>query len=589
MLQQAHDHHELGFLKKYVFSGDHKVIGKQFFFTALFFYLIGGTLALGVRFQLGWPNTPVPVLGSLFGWKDGIMSTDGYNMLFTMHATVMIFLVIIPMLVGAFGNWVTPLQLGARDMAFPTLNMLSYWMMWPAFLFFMGSFFVQGGAAQSGWTEYASLSEAPWSPGLGTTFWCAGLFCAGASSIMGSVNYITTIVKMRAPGMTMFRMPMTTWAVFITSILVLFATPVVGATGLMLIVDRTLGSSFFMPEGLTVSRVPVEEWFKLQGMQGGHGGGQVLMYQHLFWFYSHPAVYIMILIGMGMASDVIACNARKPLFGYRPMVYSIAGIAGLGFIVWGHHMFTSGMNPYLAMSFMISTMMIALPSAVKVFNWLGTLWGGNIRFNVPMLHSLAFVSMFVIGGLSGIFMAATPVDMYLHDTYFIVAHIHYVLFGGTTFAIFSGAWHWFPKMWGRMFHDGLAKVHFWLTFVAFNCTFFPMHIIGAQGHLRRLAKPDQYELLKEWMGMNQFISISAFVLGGAQVLFVINYFWSMFKGKPAPDNPWHANSLEWQTPTPPGHGNFDRIPTVYRGPYEYSSPEVAEDYLPQNRELPASR
>jgi cytochrome c oxidase subunit 1 len=576
MLHDAHAH-DMGFLKKYVFSGDHKIIGKQFFFTALFFYLIGGTLALCVRWQLGWPNQPLPILGKLFQLKDGVINTDAYNMFFTMHASVMIFLVIIPMLVGAFGNWVTPLQLGARDMAFPLLNMLSYWMMWPAFIFLMGSFFVDGGPAQSGWTEYAPLSELPWNKGLGTTFWGAGVFCAGASSIMGSVNYITTIVKMRAPGLTMFRLPMTTWAVFITSILVLFATPVLGATLLMLIVDRCFGASFFLPEGLAVTRVPIE----------AAGGGQVLMFQHLFWFYSHPAVYIMILIGMGMVSDVIACNSRKPLFGYRPMVYSIAGIAGLGFIVWGHHMFTSGMNPYLAMGFMISTMMIALPSAVKVFNWLGTLWGGNIRFNVPMLHALAFVSMFVIGGLSGIFMAATPVDMYLHDTYFIVAHIHYVLFGGTTFAIFAGALHWFPKMWGRMFNNTLGKIHFWLTFVAFNCTFFPMHIIGAQGHLRRLAKPDLYDFLKQWMGMNQFISISAMVLGGAQLLFVINYFWSLFKGKPAPDNPWQANSLEWSAPTPPPHGNFTKIPTVYRGPYEYSSPEVAEDWLPQDRDLTA--
>jgi cytochrome c oxidase subunit 1 len=553
------------------------MIGKQFMFTALFFYLIGGTLALGVRYQLGWPNTSMPVLGSLFGWQDGIAPGEGYNMLFTMHATVMIFLVIIPMLVGAFGNYVTPLQIGARDMAFPTLNMLSYWMMWPAFLFLMSSFFVKGGAAQFGWTSYAPGTEMPWSPGLGTTFWGAGVFCAGASSIMGAVNYITTIVKMRAPGMTFFRMPLTTWSVFITSLLVLFATPVVGAALLMLLCDRLFGANFFLAEGLAVSRVALER----------AGGGQTLMFQHLFWFYSHPAVYIMILPAMGIVSDVIACNARKPIFGYRPMVYSISGIAGLGFIVWGHHMFTSGMNPYLGMTFMISTMMIALPSAVKVFNWLGTLWGGNIQFTPPMLHSLAFVSMFVIGGLSGIFMAATPVDMHIHDTYFIVAHIHYVLFGGTTFGVFAGLWHWFPKMWGRMFNMPLAKIHFWITFVAFNCTFFPMHLIGSQGFLRRVKDPYLYEYLKEWLGMNQFISISAFVLGGAQLLFVGNYFWSMFKGAPASDNPWHANSLEWQTPTPPPHGNFTRIPVVYRGPYEYASPEVAEDYLPQNRELVA--
>jgi cytochrome c oxidase subunit 1 len=578
LLHEGHDH-DVGFLKKYVFSTDHKTIGKQFLFTALFFYLIGGTLALGVRYQLGWPNTSMPVLGGIFGWQDGIAPGEGYNMLFTMHATVMIFLVIIPMLVGAFANYVTPLQIGARDMAFPTLNMLSYWMIWPAFLFLTSSFFVRGGAAQFGWTSYAPATEMPWSPGLGTTFWGAGVFCAGASSIMGAVNYITTIVKMRAPGMSFFRMPLTTWAVFITSLLVLFATPVVGSALLMLLCDRLFGANFFLAEGLAVSRVPLER----------AGGGQTLMFQHLFWFYSHPAVYIMILPAMGIVSDVIACNARKPIFGYRPMVYSISGIAGLGFIVWGHHMFTSGMNPYLGMMFMISTMMIALPSAVKVFNWLGTLWGGNIRFSPPMLHALAFVSMFTIGGLSGIFMAATPVDMHIQDTYFIVGHIHYVLFGGTTFGVFAGLWHWFPKMWGRMFNVPLAKVHFWLTFIAFNCTFFPMHVIGSQGFLRRVKDPYLYEYLKEWLGMNRFMSISAFVLGGVQILFVVNYFWSMFKGAKATDNPWHANSLEWQTPTPPPHGNFARIPTVHRGPYEYASPEVAEDYLPQNRDLAPAR
>jgi cytochrome c oxidase subunit I len=580
MLQQAHDHHEVGFVRKYLFSTDHKMIGKQFLFTALTFYLVGGALALGVRYQLGWPNTPVPVLGSIFGWQDGVMPGEGYNMLFTMHASVMIFLVIIPMLVGAFGNFVTPLQIGARDMAFPTLNMLSYWMMWPAAAFLVASFFVKGGAAQSGWTNYAPLSESPWSPGPGGTLWCAGVFCAGASSIMGAVNYITTIVKMRAPGMTFFRMPLTTWSVFITSMLVLFATPVVGSALLMMILDRAFGANFFLAEGLTVSRQLLDR----------AGGGQTLMWQHIFWFYSHPAVYIMILPGMGIVSDVLATNARKPIFGYRPMVYSISAIAGLGFIVWGHHMFTSGMNPYLGMTFMISTMMIALPSAVKVFNWLGTLWQGNIKFSVPMLHALAFVSMFVIGGLSGIFMAATPVDMHIHDTYFIVGHIHYVLFGGSTFAIFAGILHWFPKMFGTMFNNTLGKVHFWITFIAFNCTFFPMHIIGSQGFLRRVKDPYLYEYLKEYLGMNRFMSISAMVLGAAQILFFINLFWSMFKGpKPKSDNPWHCNSLEWSTPTPPPHGNFVKIPTVYRGPYEYASPEVAEDYLPQDRDLAATR
>jgi cytochrome c oxidase subunit I len=588
---QVHGHHEQSFLRKYVWSHDHKMIGKQFFFTAMFFYIVGGWLALGVRSQLGWPaGQDAPwyaqmtnkVIGSfLLGSPDGTIQADVYNKAFTMHATVMIFLVIIPMLVGAFGNFVVPLQIGAGDMAFPFLNALSYWMMWPAMFFFMASFFVPGGPAQAGWTSYPPLSEEAYVGGWGTTFWLFAVFSAGASSIMGSVNYITTIVKMRAPGMHMFRMPLTAWSVFITSILVLFATPVLGSAGLMLSLDRMIGTSFFMPADLLVSGADVSK------VTGQTGGGQVVMWQHIFWFYSHPAVYIMILPAMGMVSDVVACFSRKPIFGYKPMVFSIAGIAGLGFIVWGHHMFISGMNPYLGMTMMITTMMIALPSAIKVFNWLGTLWRGNISFASPMLYALAFVSMFVIGGLSGIFMAATPVDVHIHDTYFIVGHIHYVLFGGTTFGILAGASFWFPKMWGRLMNETANKVHFWISFVAFNCTFFPMHFLGSQGMMRRVADPYQYyAYLKDTLGMNRFVSISAFVLAGAQLIFAVNYFWSLFKGKPSGQNPWRSNSLEWQTGDPcPGHGNFDRIPTVYRGPYEYSSPEVAEDFLPQDRKL----
>lgn len=572
-------HHEIGFVKKYIFSTDHKIIGIQFLFTTLLMLLLGGSLALGVRWQLAFPWREMPVVGKLlFSAQGGAISPEFYTMLFTMHATVMIFLVIIPILAGAFGNFLIPLQIGADDMAFPTLNMLSYWFMWPAMAFFLGSFFVEGGAAAAGWTSYATLSaNPPAAPGSGwgQTMWLLGVTFVGFSSMLGSVNYMTTIINMRAPGMTLFRMPMTIWAMFITAILQAFALPVLTAAGFMLLFERTLGMSFFTPGGLVINNTAPTV-----------GGGQALLWQHLFWFYSHPAVYIMILPAMGMVSDMISCFSRKPLFGYRPMVYSIAAIAGLGFIVWGHHMFTSGMNPALGMTFMVSTMMIALPSAVKTFNWLGTLWGGNLQFTVPLLNSIGFVSMFVVGGLSGIFMAAVPVDIHIHDTYFIVAHFHYVLFGATVFGVFGAIHFWFPKMFGRMMNESLGKVHFILSFIGFNCTFFPMHMLGVAGFPRRLADPYNYQYLEHLLPLNRFITYSALLMGFAQFLLIGNFLYSIFKGKKVGRNPWNANGLEWTAPSPPGHGNFDILPIVYRGPYEYASPLVEEDFLPQTKFLP---
>lgn len=572
-------HHEIGFVRKYVFSTDHKIIGIQFLITTLLMFLVGGTLALGVRWQLAFPWREMPIIGRmLFSGQGGAISPEFYTMFFTMHATVMIFLVIIPILAGAFGNFLIPLQIGADDMAFPTLNMLSYWFMWPAIACFMASFFVEGGAAAAGWTSYAPLSavrEAAPGSGLGQTMWLLAVTFVGFSSMLGSVNYMTTIINMRAPGMTLFRMPMTIWAMFITAILQAFALPVLTAAGFMLLFQRTLGMSFFVPGGLVVNNAPATI-----------GGGQALLWQHLFWFYSHPAVYIMILPAMGMVSDMISCFSRKPLFGYRPMVYSIAAIAGLGFIVWGHHMFTSGMNPALGMTFMVSTIMIALPSAVKTFNWLGTLWGGNLQFTVPMLNSIGFVSMFVVGGLSGIFMAAVPVDIHIHDTYFIVAHFHYVLFGATVFGVFGAIHFWFPKMFGRMMSETVGKIHFALSFIGFNCTFFPMHMLGVAGFPRRLADPYHYPYLSHLLPLNQFITYSAMLMGFAQLLLIGNFAYSMFKGKKVGRNPWNANTLEWTAPSPPGHGNFDIPPVVYRGPYEYASPLVPEDFLPQTRFLP---
>ncbi|EAQ80222.1 cytochrome c oxidase subunit I [Blastopirellula marina] len=573
--QAAADEMTVGhFLSTYVFSKDHKVIGIQFLFSTLIWFVVGGMLALGIRWQLAWPWSDMPIIGGmLFPEQGGQIAPEFYTVLVTMHATVMIFLVIIPILAGAFGNFLIPLMIGADDMAFPTLNMLSYWFMWPAFFFFGGAFFCDGHGAAAGWTSYPPLSDmttsAP-SSGAAQTLWLLGVTTVGVSSMLGSVNYMTTIIQMRAPGMTMFRLPLTIWAMFITALLQAFALPVLTAAGFMMLADRLIGTGFFLPEGLVVNNSPMAA-----------GGGQPLLWQHLFWFYSHPAVYIMILPAMGMVSDILACFSRKPIFGYKPMVYSICGIAGLGFIVWGHHMFVSGMNPGLGMTFMVATMMIALPSAVKTFNWLGTVYGGKVQFTTPMLFALSFVSMFVIGGLSGIFMAATPVDIVIHDTYFIVAHFHYVLFAGTAMAVFGSIYFWFPKMFGRMMNETAGKIHFALTFIFLNGTFFTMHILGVGGFPRRLADPYHYPTFSHLLTMNQFMTVCAICMVAVQIIFAVNFFYSLFWGPKAGRNPWRANGLEWQAPSPPGHGNFDFQPIVYRGPYEYGSPETEEDFYPQ--------
>lgn len=578
------------------------MIGKQFLILGLTMLLLGGGLALLIRWQLAYPEKPLPLIGaseqfvatgdpdSTSAWDrtwtewlskeekeqnwltrnvpQGVITPAFYNSLFTMHATIMIFFVVMPILVGCFGNFLIPLMIGTRDMAFPVLNMLSFWIAVIAGIIMMAGFFVPGGHAAAGWTSYTPLSSDPQWTGVdwGQNLWCISLIILGISSLMGSINYITTIINMRAPGMTLFRMPLAIWSLFIVAILLLLALPVLTAALAMLLFDRMAGTHFFAPAG----------------------GGEPLLWQHLFWFFGHPEVYILILPGMGIASEILAVFSRKPIFGYKAMVWAMVAIAFLGWIVWGHHMFQSGMNPALGTTFMVSTMLIAVPSAIKTFNWLGTLWGGNIRFTTPMLHALAFVSMFVIGGLSGIYMASTPVDIFIHDTYYIVAHIHYVVFGGSVFAIFGGIVFWFPKMFGRMMNDKLSKIHFWLTFLAFNGTFFPMHILGVGGHMRRIYNPLQYEFLKDLQPINIFISICAFVLGFTQLLFLFNMLYSIKRGKKAEDNPWQANTLEWMAIYPIPHGNFTALPTVYRGPYEYSSPEVEEDWLPQTKKLAAT-
>jgi len=562
----VHGHEETGFWRTYVFSTDHKMIGRQFLFLGLFMLLIGGTLAMMVRWELAWPETAMPG----FSWVpepymyEGVIPPQTYNALFTMHATLMIFFVVMPIMVGCFGNFLIPLMIGTRDMAFPKLNMLSFWVGAVAGVVMLSSFFVSGGPAAAGWTAYAPLSAKVQYTGVnwGQDLWILSLIILGASSLMGSINYITTIVNMRAPGMTYFRMPLTVWSLFITAILLLLALPVLTAALAMLLFDRAFGTSFFLPEG----------------------GGQPLLWQHMFWFFGHPEVYVLVLPAMGVTSDLLSTFSRKPIFGYHAMAFSMIAIAFLSWIVWGHHMFVSGMNPLLGTAFMMTTMVIAVPSAIKTFNWLGTLWGGNIRFASPMLFALGFVSNFIIGGLSGIFMASTPVDIFIHDTYYIVAHFHYVV-AGIIFALFAAVYYWFPKMFGRRMNEGLGKIHFVLTYIFFNGAFFPMHFLGVAGHMRRIYNPTQYEFLLPMQHWNVFITISALLLGASQSIFLYNFIVSLFAGKKAERNPWQANTLEWSAPTPPPHGNFEVQPVVYRGPYEYSSPEVPEDWLPQDRNL----
>jgi cytochrome c oxidase subunit I len=569
----AHDAHApMSFWRKYIFSTDHKIIGIQFLFVSLFFLLVGGLLAMQIRWQLGFPGKPLPGGGILPETmvSGGVILPEYYVQLVSMHGTFMVFFAIMPLLVGVYANFLIPLKIGAHDMAFPRINMASFWLALLAGLIMTASFFVPNGPIRSGWTNYAPLAARPDLSGVtvGQMLWCISIVVLGLSSVLGSLNYITTVINHRAPGMTWFRMPLSVWALFITAILGVLALPVLQGAAIMLLFDNVLGTHFFDPVA----------------------GGQALLWQHLFWFFGHPEVYILILPAMGMVSDIIANGSRKPIFGYHSMVFAIIGIAFLGWIVWGHHMFMSGMNPTLGSTFMVSTLLIAVPSAIKVFNWLGTIWRGNIRFHVPMLNALGFVSMFTIGGLSGIFMAATPVDIPLHDTQFIVAHIHYVLFGGSLFALFAAITYWYPKMFGRMMSERIGTVHFWLTFIFYNMTFFPMHIIGMGGQMRRIYDPTIYTFLKPQQPLNVFISYSAFALFAVQILFAFNFLWSLKFGKKAPQNPWDDNGMEWSLPNPAPHGNWERTPNVYRGPYEFSAPEAGDkDFLPQYLKLPTDR
>jgi len=537
---------------EWLFSRNHKVVALQYLATSLFFLFVGGFLALLIRWQVAFPG-------------EHLLDPGAYNMAFTMHATIMVFLVITPLLIGAIGNFVTPLQIGAREMAFPWLTSASFWLYFLSGLGLLASFFVPGGAANSGWSAYAPLSStARYSLAqAGQSLWCLAIFLNGLAAILGAANYITTVVNLRAPGMGLFRLPLTIWSLFITAFLILIAFPVLCVAALLLAADLDLGTAFF---------------------DAGRGG-QPLLWQHLFWFFGHPEVYILILPAMGIVSDIISVFARKPIFGYRAMVFAMGAIGGLGFLVWGHHMFISGMSIILSATFSFSTLVIAVPSSVKTFNWMATVWRGSLRFELPMLHALAFVSMFVIGGLSGIFMAMTPVDVFVHNTYFIVAHIHYVLFGGSLFGVFAAIAYWFPKITGKMLGNLLGKLHFALTLLFFNTTFFPMHTLGLAGMMRRISDPTKYEHLVALQPLNQFVTLNAVCLGLTQLLFIWNLLRSLRHGRRAGSNPWNANTLEWTVASPPPPENFEKIPMVTHGPYEYSIPGLAADFLPQDQPL----
>lgn len=570
------EHEPQSFIRHYIFSLDHKIIGIQYYLTAMFMGVVGGLLAMLMRLNLAWPAHEWPILEKLFpvGMELGVMKPEFYISLFTMHGTIMIFFVLSLAPVSGFGNFLIPLQIGARDMAFPFLNMISYWIVVPGCIIILASFFVEGGAASAGWTVYPPLSaikEAVPGSGLGQTLWLIGMVFFIASFTMSGLNFVTTVLNLRTKGMSMFRLPLTTWAIFIVSCMGILAFPALTAAVIMLLFDRHGGTSFFLPSGLYVS----EKFLQ-------HQGGTPLLWQHLFWFLGHPEVYILMLPAMGFTSDILSTFSRKPIFSYHAMVLALLAIGVLSFMVWGHHMFVSGMNPYLGMAFAITTLMVAIPSAIKTFNWLATLWGAKIWFTTPMLFALGIVSLFVTGGLSGIFLGTSATDIQVHDTYFVVGHFHFIMAGASLFGVFAATYYWFPKMFGRMINEKLGKLHFWLTFITYYSTFFPMHFLGMAGMMRRIYDPTVYEFLKPLQSINVFITISAFVLGAAQFIFLFNFFWSLFKGGKAERNPWKATTLEWTTSSPPPHGNWGAIlPTVHRWAYDYSVPDAPEDYIPQ--------
>ena len=573
---RAHAAHEpeLGFWQKYVFSQDHKVIGIWYAITALLFLLFGFTLMMMMRWQIAYPGQPIPLIGGWLGDANapgGIMLPEFYNQLGAMHGTIMVFMGVVPLAVGGFGNFVVPLQIGAPDMAFPRLNMASYWAYFVGGLIMLASFFAPGGAANSGWTSYAPLSVIATQ---GQTWWLIGMAFLITSSLLGSINFIVTIVQLRAPGLTWMRLPFFVWAQLVTAFLLLLAFPPLEAAAFLQLMDRLAGTSFFLPSGLVVSGQALEV----------SGGGSPLLWQHLFWFLAHPEVYVLILPAMGIVAEVIANNTRKPLWGYRVMVYSLVFLGFMSFIVWAHHMFMTGMGTLISAFFQTTTMIISIPSIIILSALFISLYGASIRFTTPMLFALAFLPMFGIGGLTGLPLGLAVADIHLHDTYYVIGHFHYVVAPGTLLALFAGIYYWFPKATGRKMNALLGKIHFWGSFVFINGVFMPMFIQGLAGMNRRMYEGGRaYQHVQDVLQWNWVMSWSAWGLALFQIFFIINFFMSIWRGEKTTNNPWEATTLEWETPSPPPHGNFVTPPEAHRGPYEYSVPGATSDFTPQGQ------
>src|SRR6201992_3890604 len=574
-----HEHHHDTFITKYVFAQDHKMIAKQFLITGITMAVIAMLLSILFRIQLAYPDKTFPLMETLLGRfaPGGRLDPEFYLSLVTIHGTIMVFFVLTAGLSGTFSNLLIPLQVGARDMASPFINMLSYWFFFIASVIMIASFFVQKGPAGGGWTIYPPLSALPKAmkgSELGMTLWLISMVCFIASSLMGGINYLSTVLNMRTKGMDLWKMPLSVWAFFLTAVLGVLSFPVLVAGVVLLIFDRSFGTSFYLSDII------------LNGKIMPYEGGSPILFQHLFWFLGHPEVYIVIMPAMGISSEVIAVNSRKPIFGYHAMVYSLIGITVLSLIVCGHHMFVTGMNPFLGGVFMITTLIIAVPSAVKTFNWLATLWRGNIRFTPAMLFAIGLVSFFISGGLTGIFLGNAALDINLHDTYFVVAHFHLVVGSAAIFGMLAGVYHWFPKLFGKLMDEKLGYLHFWITFICAYLVFFPMHFMGLDGVPRRYYAMTEFKGFNQWLSVNTFITWAAIMAALAQIAFLYNFIHSIFWGKKSPQNPWNSTTLEWTAPIEHLHGNWPgEIPTVYRWPYDYSKPGHDADFIPQTTPL----